>query len=177
VLLADEPVSMLDVSIRLGLLNLLAGLQRTQGLAILYVTHDIASARYFADDIAVMYAAEVIESGPSDAVTQHPAHPYTSLLISAAPEPSRQRQASAPARPGDLPDLIDPPPGCRFAARCPHAMDVCRAAPPQRTDLGHGHWVRCYLHSDAGAPEAMTAGTSSHPAGAESTEADEENKL
>ena len=160
VLLADEPVSMLDVSIRLGLLNLLADLQQAQGVAILYVTHDIASARYFADDIAVMYAAEVVESGPSDQVTQHPAHPYTGLLISAAPEPGRRRQVTGPTVPGELPDLIDPPAGCRFAARCPHVMDICRAASPQWTDLGNGHRVRCHLHSEHDARETL-AGTSS----------------
>jgi peptide/nickel transport system ATP-binding protein len=148
VLLADEPVSMLDVSIRLGLLNLLTDLQRDREMAILYVTHDIASARYFADDIAVMYAAEVVESGPAEEVTQHPAHPYTEMLIDAAPEPGRRGRARTRRSPDDLPDLIDPPRGCRFASRCPHAMDVCGAEAPERTDLGNGHWVRCHLHSN-----------------------------
>ncbi len=147
VLLADEPVSMLDVSIRLGVLNLLAGLRESRDLAILYVTHDIASARYFAEDTAVMYAAEIVETGPSEQVTQHPAHPYTSLLISSAPDPGRRGQAS-PARSTEPPDLFSPPVGCRFAARCPHAMDICRTARPGWTDLGGGHRVRCFLHSE-----------------------------
>jgi peptide/nickel transport system ATP-binding protein len=156
VLLADEPVSMLDVSIRLGVLNLLTRLRDAERLAILYVTHDIASARYFADEIAVMYAGEVVETGPAEAVTQHPAHPYAELLISSAPAPARRgRAAAVPAKPADLPDLINPPAGCRFVARCPHASDVCRSASPGWSDLGGGHRVRCHLH--AGAPAA--AGT------------------
>lgn len=157
VLLADEPVSMLDVSIRLQLLNLLADLQRTQSLAILYVTHDIASARYFSEDIAVMYAAEAVEGGPSDQVTQYPAHPYTQLLISAAPEPSRHRQPPTIRAPGELPDATNPPIGCRFASRCPYAMDACRDTPPTRTDLGAGHWVRCFLHTDPAARSDQAA--------------------
>jgi peptide/nickel transport system ATP-binding protein len=147
VLLADEPVSMLDVSIRLGVLNLLTRLRDEQRLAILYVTHDIASARYFADEIAVMYAGEVVETGPAEEVTQHPAHPYADLLISSAPAPARRGRApAAPAKPADLPDLIRPPAGCRFAARCPHASDVCRDTSPEWTDLGGGHRVRCHLY-------------------------------
>ena len=147
VLLADEPVSMLDVSIRLGVLNLLTRLRDAERLAILYVTHDIASARYFADEIAVMYAGEVVETGPAEEVTQHPAHPYAKLLISSAPAAARRgRAAAAPAKPADLPDLISPSAGCRFAARCPHASDVCRDASPGWTDLGGGHRVRCHLY-------------------------------
>jgi peptide/nickel transport system ATP-binding protein len=152
VLLADEPVSMLDVSIRLGVLNLLARLRDSERLAILYVTHDIASARYFADEIAVMYAAEVVETGPAEDVTGHPAHPYAELLISSAPAPARRgKTAAAPTEPADLPNLINPPAGCRFATRCPHAMNVCRDASPGWTDLGGGHRVRCHLYSAASA--------------------------
>ena len=99
VLLADEPVSMLDVSIRLGLLNLLGGLRDDDGLGILYITHDIASARYLADEVIVMYAGQVVESGPVEVVTDHPAHPYTQLLLSAAPDPERSAPPGA-ARPG-----------------------------------------------------------------------------
>ncbi len=147
VLLADEPVSMLDVSIRLGVLNLLDGLRRSRNLAILYVTHDIASARYFAEETAVMYAAEIVEQGPSEQVTQHPAHPYTRLLISSAPDSRRRSLARSPTTPAELPDLVNPPAGCRFAARCPHVMDTCRQTAPGWTDLGGGHRVRCHLHA------------------------------
>ena len=102
VLLADEPVSMLDVSIRLGILNLLGDLRERERLAILYITHDIASARYLADTIVVMYAGQVVESGPAEAVTDRPEHPYTQLLLSAAPDPDRagpRRPRSAAAAP------------------------------------------------------------------------------
>ena len=116
VLLADEPVSMLDVSIRLGVLNLLGELREREGLAILYVTHDIASARYLADTIVVMYAGQVVESGPAEAVTDRPEHPYTQLLLSAAPDPDRAgprrraRRPRRPAQPGDAAAGLPVPP-------------------------------------------------------------------
>jgi peptide/nickel transport system ATP-binding protein len=150
VLLADEPVSMLDVSIRLGVLNLLTRLRDAEQLAILYVTHDIASARYFADDVAIMYAGELVETGPAEEVTQHPAHPYAKLLLSSAPAPAqRGRAAAVPEKPSDLPDLIRPPAGCRFAGRCPHASEVCHTTSPEWTDLGGGHRVRCHLYLES----------------------------
>ncbi|NUU22757.1 MAG: ABC transporter ATP-binding protein, partial [Streptomycetaceae bacterium] len=116
VLLADEPVSMLDVSIRLGVLNLLQGLGHDDGLALLYITHDIASARYFADTVQVMYAGRLVEGGPAEAVTQQPAHPYTRLLIDSAPDPDRRGALTGgrAERLGEAPDLADPPSGCRF---------------------------------------------------------------
>jgi peptide/nickel transport system ATP-binding protein len=148
VLLADEPVSMLDVSIRLGILNLLLRLKQEERLAVLFITHDIASARYFAEDTLVMYAGQSVEGGPSDAVIQRPKHPYTQLLVSAAPDPDRPETARPlPAR-GEIPSLITPPTGCRFHPRCPHAMPVCRERFPGRTDLGEGHWTSCFLYGD-----------------------------
>src|SRR3984893_15979244 len=130
VLLADEPVSMLDVSIRLGVLNLLADLRDKEHLAILYVTHDIASARYLADTIVVMYAGQLVEAAPSVRLTDHPAHPYTQLLLSAAPDPTREEAPELAAR-GAPPSLLAPPSGCRFHPRCPYAMDICNEqAPP-----------------------------------------------
>jgi peptide/nickel transport system ATP-binding protein len=171
VLLADEPVSMLDVSIRLDILNLLARLKEEDRLALLYITHDIASARYFTDETAVMYAGQMVEGGPSEAVIQTPKHPYTQLLLSAAPDPdrmsgagtddadgsagtdgaggSRQRVVALPAR-GEIPSLLHPPSGCRFHPRCPHAMPVCSQRFPGRTELGGGHWTNCFLYGDGG---------------------------
>ncbi len=116
---------MLDVSIRLGVLNLLGDLRDARRLAILYITHDIASARYLADTIAVMYAGQVVEAGPAQAVTDEPAHPYTQLLLSAAPDPDRAGQAPVGWAPGAPPSLLAPPRGCRFHPRCPHAMAIC----------------------------------------------------
>ncbi len=155
VLLADEPVSMLDVSIRLDVLNLLLRLKNEEHLGVLFITHDIASARYFAEDTLVMYAGQIVEGGPSDEVIQHPKHPYTQLLLSAAPDPDRmkahthQSQAipTKVAR-GEPPSLINPPKGCRFHLRCPKAMPVCSERFPARTNLGAGHWTHCFLYGD-----------------------------
>ncbi len=165
VLLADEPVSMLDVSIRLGVLNLLADLRDSEQLAILYITHDIASARYLADTIIVMYAGQEVESGPAVHVTDTPAHPYTQLLLSAAPDPERVtavtlRGAGAP------PSAVAPPSGCRFRLRCPHAMPICAERVPPAFPAGDGHVSACWL-LDAGpkSPAVTTrAGTPEPPA-------------
>ncbi len=146
VLLADEPVSMLDVSIRLGVLNLLADLRDRDGLAIVYVTHDIASARYLADTVAVMYAGRIVETGPAALVTDQPAHPYTQLLLSAAPDPDRAQAPSLRGR-GAPPNLVTPPPGCRFHPRCPHAMRICTEAVPPPAEAGPGQTSACWLHA------------------------------
>ena len=150
-LLADEPVSMLDVSIRLGVLNLLRDLRDRLNLAILYITHDIASARYFADEVLVMYAGRVVEGGDGETVTQHAAHPYTRLLIESAPDPDRlagTAGAATETATGEPPSLINPPAGCRFHPRCPHAMDRCRTDVPPRLEIGDAsdHWAACWLY-------------------------------
>jgi peptide/nickel transport system ATP-binding protein len=148
-LLADEPVSMLDVSIRLGVLNLLRDLKERLNLAILYITHDIASARYFADETLVMYAGRLVEGGDSETVTQHPAHPYTQLLIDSAPDPDRLGELSTPEDQagGEPPSLIAPPGGCRFNPRCVHAMPKCTTDLPPRFELpAQGHWAACWLY-------------------------------
>ena len=155
-LLADEPVSMLDVSIRLGVLNLLRDLKERLHLAILYITHDIASARYFADDTLVMYAGRMVEGGDSETVTQRPAHPNTRVLIESAPDPDRitgdATGAAASDETGEPPSLILPPSGCRFHPRCPHAMPKCSTDLPPRFDISDadGHWAACWLY-EAGA--------------------------
>jgi peptide/nickel transport system ATP-binding protein len=166
VLLADEPVSMLDVSIRLGVLNLLRDLKERLNLAILYITHDIASARYFADDTLVMYAGRMVEGGDSETVTQHPAHPYTQLLVESAPDADRivstDTGDTAPddAAGGEPPSLIAPPSGCRFHPRCPHAMVRCTVdvppkiqLPERRADTESNHWAACWLYD----PETVAA--------------------
>jgi peptide/nickel transport system ATP-binding protein len=155
VLLADEPVSMLDVSIRLGVLNLLADLRDREGLAILYVTHDIASARYLADTIVVMYAGRIVESGPAERVTDEPSHPYTQLLLSAAPDPDAGRPTRLGAR-GTPPSLVTPPAGCRFHPRCPFVMDICRTEAPPMFTASDGHESACWLLSDAAVALAAT---------------------
>jgi peptide/nickel transport system ATP-binding protein len=153
VLLADEPVSMLDVSIRLGVLNLLADLRDREGLAILYVTHDIASARYLADTIVVMYAGRIVEAGPAEQVTDEPSHPYTQLLLSAAPDPDAGQPTRLGQR-GAPPSLVTPPAGCRFHPRCPFVMDVCRTDAPPMFTASDGHESACWLLADTGGPSA-----------------------
>ena len=147
VLIADEPVSMLDVSIRLGVLNLLAELRNEERLAILYVTHDIASARYLADTIVVMYAGQLVESAPSASLTDSPAHPYTQLLLSAAPDPDRVTPPHLEGR-GAPPSLSAPPSGCRFHPRCPFVMDICKREVPPSIAVSPGHVAACWLHVD-----------------------------
>jgi peptide/nickel transport system ATP-binding protein len=156
-LIADEPVSMLDVSIRLGVLNLLADLRDREHLAILYVTHDIASARYLADTIIVMYAGQVVEAAPSVSLTDNPAHPYTQLLLSAAPDPERVQAPALSAR-GAPPSLLAMPNGCRFHPRCPHVMDVCRRQVPPSIAISSGHTAACWLHVDPAQRQASENG-------------------
>jgi peptide/nickel transport system ATP-binding protein len=163
VLIADEPVSMLDVSVRLGVLNLLADLRDRDHLALLYVTHDIASARYLADTIMVMYAGKVVEVAPSAALTDNPAHPYTQLLLSAAPDPDRVEPPNL-AGSGAPPSLISPPSGCRFHPRCPHAMDVCSVRVPPSVVVSSGHTADCWLHVDPA--QRMVASEDAVPAAA-----------
>jgi peptide/nickel transport system ATP-binding protein len=142
VILADEPVSVLDVSIRMGILNLMARLKETHDIAFPFITHDLASARYIADETMVLYAGHIVEKAPSEELMQNPQHPYTRLLLAAAPNPAQpKRRVEARA---EIPSLINPQPGCRFAARCPMAMDICRRRTPEITEICPGHRARCY---------------------------------
>lgn len=152
VMLADEPVSMLDVSIRVGVLNLMKKLADESGLSFLYITHDIASARYISDHTNVMYAGRMVEGAPSDELVHEPAHPYTKLLLSAVPNPHAGLRTEEVTARGEIPSLIDPPPGCPFAPRCPHAMPICRNKMPGAVTIAPDHWVRCHLYGDGDAP-------------------------
>ena len=152
VLLADEPISMLDVSIRMGVLNMMDQLKEERGIAYLYITHDIASARYIGDEIVVMYAGRMVESAASLDLIAEPAHPYTKLLLSAVPNPETSRRTVAVR--GEIPSLINPPPGCPFAPRCPSVMDICRQVMPGPTMVGANHWAKCHLH---GAGDAVAS--------------------
>jgi oligopeptide/dipeptide ABC transporter ATP-binding protein len=138
-ILADEPVSMLDVSIRVGVLNLMADLREKEGVSFLYITHDIASARYVADKLVVMYAGHVVEQGPAEEVLSHPKHPYTQLLLSAVPDPRAPLDASVVGDAGEPPRVIDPGEGCRFRWRCPYAIDECSDTTPRLRMLRPGH--------------------------------------
>jgi peptide/nickel transport system ATP-binding protein len=151
VLLADEPVSMLDVSIRLEILSLLDDLRRRFQLAMLYITHDIASARYFADEVLVMYAGEIVERGPAEELTQRPAHPYTQLLVASAPDPDNLGSALRGGM-GHQPASTGPAAqGCPFSPRCPLAEDRCRAEDPPLQRVSAVRAAACW-RLDAAAP-------------------------
>ena len=148
VILADEPVSMLDVSIRMGILNLMAKLRSEENIAFLYVTHDIASARYFSDEIMVMYAGFIVEKANAEELISDPKHPYTQMLLDAVPDPMRGLRTAEVEIVGEIPDLTELGQGCPFAPRCKHAMDHCWRSMPEPTHLESGRWVRCYLYED-----------------------------
>jgi peptide/nickel transport system ATP-binding protein len=155
-ILADEPVSMLDVSIRIGLLNVMAKLRDEEGVSFLYITHDIASARYVSDRILVMYGGHVVEEGPTESVLADPKHPYTQLLLSAVPDPRAPLEVTTEAAKAEPPAVIDPQPGCRFRARCPLAVEVCGRVTPTLQQLDPTHRAAC--HVTAPAPVDAVAG-------------------
>jgi peptide/nickel transport system ATP-binding protein len=144
-ILADEPVSMLDVSIRIGLLNVMAGLREQEGVSFLYITHDLASARYVADRVLVMYGGHVVEAGPTETVLAAPKHPYTQLLLATVPDPRAPLAADVAADKGEPPKVIDPAEGCRFRARCPLAIDECALVTPRPRPLGPAHTAACHV--------------------------------
>jgi peptide/nickel transport system ATP-binding protein len=145
VLIADEPTSMLDVSIRIGILNLMLDLKEEHDLAFLYVTHDLASARYVADTVLVMYAGQIVEQGPADRVLQEPLHPYTRLLLSAVPDPAVGGREPIEIHKGLASAAVDPPAGCRFAGRCPLRIPVCTELTPELVAPTPGHSARCHV--------------------------------
>jgi oligopeptide/dipeptide ABC transporter ATP-binding protein len=147
---------MLDVSIRIGLLNLMASLRDTMGVSILYITHDIASARYVADRLIVMYAGQIAESGPIEEVLADPRHPYTQLLVSAVPDPRAALSVDAETDIGEPPKVIDPTPGCRFRFRCPIAIDKCGNVTPELT-LAGGREVACHVAQSGAEVKAFTS--------------------
>jgi oligopeptide transport system ATP-binding protein len=145
VLLADEPVSMLDVSIRAEILNLLAGLRVGRGISILFITHDLATAAHFTDRVAVMYLGRIVELGPTRQVLANPVHPYTRALLSVIPVPNPRQRRERIILQGDPPDPIDLPPGCRFHPRCPLAESICREQDPFLKQASDGHEAACLL--------------------------------
>lgn len=146
-LVADEPVSMLDVSIRAGVLNLLRRFSRDRGLAILYISHDIATVRYLCHRTATMYAGLIVEIGPTEEVLKRPLHPYTQLLIAAIPIPDPRVHRPRVRLQGEVPNLVHPPAGCRFASRCPFVMEVCHDTAPPLREIEPGRHVACHLYN------------------------------
>lgn len=147
-LVADEPVSMLDASIRSEVLKLLLSLQQKFHTSFLYITHDIALARHMCDRIGVMYLGKIVEKGTTDDVVQKPLHPYTEALIAAVPVPDPTARRIEVVIKGEVPSAINPPSGCRFHTRCPYAMDVCRKKEPPLMEHDGDRHVACWLRGD-----------------------------
>jgi peptide/nickel transport system ATP-binding protein len=144
---ADEPVSMLDVSIRAEILNLMIGLVEKYKMSFLYITHDLALARHVCDKIAVMYLGKVVEQGTTDEVIGEVLHPYTMALLAAVPVPDPESKRIEVQVKGEIPSPVNPPSGCRFHTRCPaYIGDICRTKEPALIDVGNGHLVACHLH-------------------------------
>jgi oligopeptide/dipeptide ABC transporter ATP-binding protein len=151
-LIADEPTTSLDLTIQAQYLNLLRELQRAHGLALIFITHNLGIVAKMCDQLAVMYAGRVVESGPVRQIFNAPAHPYTQALLNSIPRMSDNRNRLA-AIDGQPPDLVALPPGCAFAPRCPSAFDRCRESPPSQLTFGDQRTVRCWL-ADAGSDAA-----------------------
>ena len=158
VVLADEPTSMLDVSIRIGILNLMLRLKEERRIAFLYVTHDLASARYVADEIMVMYAGQIVERGPIEDVLAAPLHPYTELLLASVPDPAKRltEERIEPSK-GVAAAAVDPPPGCRFVSRCPIAVGVCSEVTPALVETKPHRIARCHVTAPSPDVAALSA--------------------
>lgn len=149
-IVADEPVSMLDASVRVEILKLLRGLQETHHLAVIYITHDLSTVRYFSERIFVMYAGKVVEKGKVDDLLNNPLHPYTLALLDATPEPDAQNALTYKEIPaGEPPSLVNPPSGCRFHPRCPKAIQgLCEVEEPPDFEVEPRHLTKCWLFKD-----------------------------
>jgi peptide/nickel transport system ATP-binding protein len=150
-LVADEPVSMLDASVRVEILELLRGLQQVHDLGVIYITHDLSSVRHFSERIFVMYAGQIIEKAAVRELIHNPLHPYTRALLAAIPDPNAENASTLkPVPPGEPPSLVQPPSGCRFHPRCPEFMKgLCEVKDPPEFEPQPGHFAMCWLYDKA----------------------------
>jgi len=147
-IVADEPVSMLDASVRVEILHLLQGIQQTHNLGVIYITHDLSTVRYFSERIFVMYAAKIVEKAPVKELLRNPLHPYTRALLAAIPDPDPENaKVFKEVPPGEPPSLLRPPPGCRFHPRCLHKIEgLCDREEAPEFEPVPGHFVSCWLY-------------------------------
>lgn len=148
-IVCDEPVSALDVSIQAQILNLLMDIQEERGLTYMFITHDLSVVKHISNEILVMYLGQCVEHATSDELFENPLHPYTKALLSAIPEPDiEMRNKEIKVIRGEVTSPINPPPGCRFAARCDYVMDICCCETPPLIEQGERHLVACHLYGD-----------------------------
>ncbi len=146
IIIADEPVSALDVSIQSQVINLLRKLQKELKLTYLFIAHDISVVRHISDRIGVMYLGGIVEDAPTDRLFETPLHPYTQALLAAVPLPNPTVKRERIALKGELPSPLNPPSGCVFHTRCPLAMDICKEKVPVKKEVAERHFVACHLH-------------------------------
>ncbi len=145
-IVADEPVSALDISVQAQILKLLEDLRDKRGLSMLFVSHDLGVVRHVCDRVAVMYLGRVVEEAPNPQIFDEPLHPYTQMLRAASPVPDPKARFALPRIVGEIPSALNPPPGCAFHTRCPQAMSVCREALPEMREVSKGRFVACHLY-------------------------------
>ena len=149
-IIADEPISALDVSIQAQVVNLMKRLQREKGLTYLFIAHDLSMVKYISDRVGVMYLGQLVELAESQELYEHSLHPYTEALLSAVPipDPNKEKRRERIILKGDVPSPINPPSGCRFRTRCPKAMDICAEVVPAWQEVRPQHWVACHLYQE-----------------------------
>ncbi len=149
-IVADEPVSALDVSVQAQVVNLLQDLQERFGLTYLFISHGLAVVKHISNRVGVMYLGKLVELAPAEEIYTNPLHPYTQALLAATPSPIPETAKSSKQRlSGDIPTPFNPPSGCRFHTRCPYAMEKCKVEEPKFTEVSSGHWIACFLHESA----------------------------